>query len=737
MLITSIQIQNFLCYYGSYENNTFQFAPGLNIIIGDNNAGKSKLYDAFRWVIHDLVFDSSTRTFCLTSVAKDKIISDRAKFEANVNKPVTTKIKVCLIRKEHDHLAYYELERLYHVKKVNTGYIPIGSSALKAKRADVLLSQNPDLYSDFKKWESMLTSEAKLRSVEVDDVLKKIVNTDIEKFLWFQGEQVDSLVDFNKEDSIKSMINQLSDIEQYDLLKKVLTPIADDAENQFRKLANRTKNHKLESISNKLDEVNKEIQSKEKELNNYLKEKEELNLQKEKYVSRQSDSLEVIKLDNQLSRKEEKLKLLRKEVKDIEASYHNNLFSRIWVLEGLSKYITKFSKLRSNYTEKRMDVLVEMRAEQKNKLQRLPADVPNEAYLKMMLKDCKCYLCNRNFEENGEVYQTIEHRIEQNAQQSTPDTTFVFEDSFERLSNGLKHSVGTTKIKQIGSDIDSVNQELFEKKESIKKLEKQIEDIENKIQKYTKGEDKESLINQGHSYNIISRDYRNIDEKVSSLQESLPYYKIRAEELNDAYKKEYNKQPKDDEMKAVEHKKTVLRLIEDLAFKTRDNVYQDLIEQLEEEVNKHFYKMTLGNKGALGKVKFDVKKSYIRPLIVDSKGEELSSVNDSNIILVKLATIMGVITTKSSDLPLPLISDAPTSKFGDNYTLNFCKQISDVFPQSIIMSYDFHQNTSLRDELLKTADRIGYVYEITPAHVNNNNEDRNGLYTIIKPLKNG
>jgi DNA sulfur modification protein DndD len=737
MLITSIQIQNFLCYFGIYEDNTFNFSPGLNIIIGDNNSGKSKLYDAFRWVIHDRVFDSSIRDSPTTSVVKDKIVSDRAKFEAEIDSSISTKIKICLIRKEHDHLAYYELERAYHIRKTAQGFNQLRASTLKTKRSDILLTPNLSLYEDFKKGEKILTAETKLQPVDVDEVLKKIVNTGIEKFLWFQGEQVDSLVDFNKEDSIKAMINQLSDIDQYDKLTKAITPHADEAETQFRRLAKRTKNHKLDSLSEQLEDLEKKITSRQTELSAHQIEKESLSQQKEKFVSRQSDSIEIIKLANKKSKKEEKLKQLKKEVKDTEASYHNNLFDKYWVLEGLGKHIAKFSKIKSQYTENRINTLVDLRADQKNNLQRLPADIPNEAYLTMMLKDCKCYLCNRDFEQGDEVYKTIEHKANQNKNETIPDTTFVFEDNFEQLAQGLKYTVGTNRIKEIGSDIESVDQELYGKKEAIIKLEKEIDKIDADIQKYTKGEDKEMLISQGHSFSLISRDYRNVDEKISTLQEEIPDYKVRAEYTKKEYNKEYDKQPKNKEMKAIEEKKDILRLFARLAKKTRDNVYSDLIEKLEKEVNKHFHKMTMGNKGALGQVKFDINHSFIRPLIVDSNGVELSSVNDSNIILVKLATIMGVITTKSADLPLPLISDAPTSKFGDNYTLNFCRQVSNVFPQSIIMSYDFHQNIKLRDELLKSTERIGFVYEITPAQVNSNNQDRNGLFTKITCLKNG
>lgn len=735
MFITSIKIQNFQCYSGEYETNTFHFAPGLNIIIGDNNAGKSKLYDAFRWCIHDLVFDSGRREFCSTALVQDKIVSDKAKYEADIKKAITAKVKLCLIRKERTDLAYYELERKYNIQKTEEGFRPIGGSELRAKRSDVFFSKDSNLYEEFLRWEDTLTSDKKLRPIDADEVLSKIVNRDIEKFLWFQGEQVDSIVDFNKEDSIKAMIKQLSDIDEYDALNRAIEPACKDAENEFYKLVNRNnKNDKLERLRGDLELKTSSIKGKKKELEKYLREKEMLEQQKSRYVSRLEDSIALQELVKQKEKKEDKLKSISKEIDDIEKSYHNNLFERDWILEGLSKYIGKFKKLRDNYTRQRQDILVELRAQQKQ-LQRLPADVPNESYLKMMLEDCKCYLCNRDFEKGDDVYLGIENKIKENKDNYSPDTTFVFEDSFNALFNSMKYGIGSQKIKGIGDDIQEIDTLLFNKKEKKEKLIKELEKLDKEIQKNAKGEDVKSLINQGVNFERISRDSRRVDKNITELQEVIPQLEAEAKEIKKEHDKEVKKQPKDDILKQKEAKKDVLNLILDLAKNTRNRVYTELISSLQDEVNKHFETMTKGNQGSLGKVRFDIKKSFIRPMIVDDKGHELSSVNDSNIILVKLATIMGVITTKSTTLPLPLITDAPTSKFGDNYTMNFFKQVGEVFPQSVIMSYDFHQNIELRDKLLNSSDKIGYVYTITPEHTNKNNIDRNGLVTKIECVK--
>ena len=50
MIIEKIELENFMCYAG--KDNILEFTEGINVIIGDNGYGKSKLYDAWSilWV---------------------------------------------------------------------------------------------------------------------------------------------------------------------------------------------------------------------------------------------------------------------------------------------------------------------------------------------------------------------------------------------------------------------------------------------------------------------------------------------------------------------------------------------------------------------------------------------------------------------------------------------------------------------------------------------------------------
>lgn len=53
MEFKSITITNFLSYY---DVNEIEFAPTTTIFIGQNNTGKSKLFDAINFALYSRVF---------------------------------------------------------------------------------------------------------------------------------------------------------------------------------------------------------------------------------------------------------------------------------------------------------------------------------------------------------------------------------------------------------------------------------------------------------------------------------------------------------------------------------------------------------------------------------------------------------------------------------------------------------------------------------------------------------
>ena len=64
MILKSMNIKNFRSYYG---DNTFEFAQGLTLIIGDNGDGKTTFFEALEWL-----FDTATENKSATNISEKR-----------------------------------------------------------------------------------------------------------------------------------------------------------------------------------------------------------------------------------------------------------------------------------------------------------------------------------------------------------------------------------------------------------------------------------------------------------------------------------------------------------------------------------------------------------------------------------------------------------------------------------------------------------------------------------------
>lgn len=91
-IINSISFKNFFNYYGEYEDTRYDFLEGVNIVVADNGAGKSKFFNAFLWLFYDQVLDSDDKKKKNVKDFAVKIISDKAKNETSIGNQVQTGI---------------------------------------------------------------------------------------------------------------------------------------------------------------------------------------------------------------------------------------------------------------------------------------------------------------------------------------------------------------------------------------------------------------------------------------------------------------------------------------------------------------------------------------------------------------------------------------------------------------------------------------------------------------------
>lgn len=729
MLLTSIELNNFMCYSGT--GNQFDFKDGINVIIGDNGYGKSKLYDGFYWVMFDKCFDTSSKEFRPTSKLKKKIISDKAISEIEDGK-ITASVILTFHNPEKGNV--FILERRYSIKKD-------GERIIEDEKSEEIISQKDLSYMNAKIVED---------PYEIERIKKYILPDNVKPYMWFQGEQVESIIDFNKSDTLTDAINVLSNISRFDNIIKIADALEASSEKEYDK-----KQRDLSKDINRSEQLSIEKEKLEGKIQDLIK--EEMHLKDSSTTAEEKAESKLNKLEEAQTIKnlDQRRKDLEKNLSEVQAEFdreqinlHKKLFTNKWVLKGTEGIFSEFNKKYDKYISSKLQkkALINAKLEATNELRkklqaRLPLDVPEPIHINRMLEEEKCLVCDRGAPKGSEAWLKIkellnETTIDNSELEEEIKTTHEFENDFKKLyQNGL--GLGHL-IKNIDTDINNT----FLRKETLEHKRRTIREEFTKIEKELTSFTAQSSLTSTEAGNMINEftvfndQVKRFGIQVAKQSHLIKINKEKLEQVNN----ELSSLVRGEIPKYLKEKRKVLKEFHQIAHSARKRVFQKLVKMLEEEANRHYQKMIQGNLSARGIIKLKELsngKNYM-PELVDENGNVLHQLNTGNIILIKLATIMAIISARkvSRDTDLyTLITDAPMSVFGDDYTIGFCKTVSQVYKQSIIMSKEFYRNETLRKELLTNEEiRLGKVYMITPSIPETERTNRKSLATNIKAL---
>ena len=153
-IINKISLQNFFNYYGSYDANTYDFKEGINIVVADNGAGKSKLFNALLWVFYNELLDSDLKIRRNIESMAVKTISDMAKNEVSIGESVD-----CGVRIEfQDSRFTYQIEKKFSATKISdkgnmtdVGCWEINSYDFEVSRKDNMLLRFKPIFEENEK----------------------------------------------------------------------------------------------------------------------------------------------------------------------------------------------------------------------------------------------------------------------------------------------------------------------------------------------------------------------------------------------------------------------------------------------------------------------------------------------------------------------------------------------------------------------------------------------------------
>lgn len=699
-ILNSISFNNFFNYTGNFEDNKYELKEGVNIIVADNGAGKSKFFNAFLWLFKDVFLDSDDKKEKAVKSAFVKIISDKAKYET----PLHGKIN-CGVQIEYTQAnrIMFQITKSFTAIKLNEDFTNQNSwqfilNDIEVNKTDLVLPKYKPVYDE----------DEKLK------IIDSLILPAFRKYSFLQGEEVDKIIDFSEKASIEEAVKNLTDISKYEKLEELVNYVNWKASEDLK---NQTNSNDAQS-----KRLNDAIQDKERLEVSLNQEKEKLKEWEETYSKAEKEKNELDKsyanadkrkeLDEKIKPIQKRLKEKKDEFEDFLDKVNNRIFDGqfAWIAMGFEKTVDEFRKISEEYTSKHYErkALKNLDANPNNYFHFLPINSPDSVSLQNMVDNQHCYVCDRPAKIGTKEYNYIESlknrpNTENKEEQYVKNNLKNFFDElqinaqpfYNRISN-IPNSINSFKEKE-----DEYIQQINRLSSQLKSLKDQRKDL------FISGEDSE--INTIEIINNFKGAFRQMENARSKIDD------IIVPKIND-----YKQKIKNTELEIENLSKTqaipqgfqenfaIAKDIAEATLKAKERVYDRMIQKLEEHANQHFQSLIKNSEVKGGVLRFEKTPSgAINFNYLDHSGNIVPGASEGFQRMKKFSVVMAIITANNSEYNYPLLADAPLAAFGEGFTEGFFEATGKVFPQSIILVKElYNQNdeqklTSLGKKLHK------------------------------------
>jgi len=380
MIIKKIEIDNFRSYY---RHNTFELVDGLNLIIGSNGDGKTTFYDALEWL---------TRTDG-TNKMDVKFISKKRTEDLLSNESDTVRVAMTYEHKGETKI----LEKTFLFTKTYDETIRVSDYSF------------------------VLTTENGVERIALDGTnFNKDVPVERLKFIMFRGE--DKLDILQNSNSLKYLIDDFSEVRDFDSYYSFVRYAAEQAYNNLDKVQKLDKKNTVEINRNRriieletgvLSDIERELKIKENE----VRTNESLlrNIEQSKESSKLLAAVNR-RINSLIDKRAEKAKYIKED-------YTINLFDDMWILMGFDKiaeeYSTKISEIDKTRRKLERDYYATAGAERVIKKAQLtnfvplPVHIPGQKIMQEMLDEEVCKICGRPASKHSEAWEFMLRRLEE------------------------------------------------------------------------------------------------------------------------------------------------------------------------------------------------------------------------------------------------------------------------------------------------------------------------------------
>jgi DNA sulfur modification protein DndD len=673
MKINSITINNFQSYY---EEQTIEFGDGLNLIIGNGGKGKSKLFNAFYWVLFGKIYVTS-EGWCTTddlylsshkALHKFEYINKKALYDAKIDGKVDCYVQLDLT---DDKGHNYIIER-----------------QASAIRQPVQEWDKPESWnvspSSLKVTYDVATGTKNVNGIMAESIITDLFPEGIRGYIWFQGESLDSLIDFRKKQNLKDAVRHISYYPYYEKLTSIISKAKAKIESQeSRKLREANKqNSEIRSLILKIDFLRGKIQTEEDNKKKYENNIAQIEIALADDETKMQGLAGFSKLIKDYDECEKEILRINNQLTEIDNS-QRSLLPSLWILRGTDKLIEKSKEIISSHVE------LETSVPEKKYI-----DEPSRAKLEDILnKDHQCFVCGSPVDEaHPHAVEWILNRLRMQEEYYKELDDFRNNLEFSKQFNMLVGKIQDYPDFVLRSlkGIDRQFQETEEEMDRLiakrrKQLEKKTEldkQIENVKQKYGVDPHREASTVPTLTSNIrASRG--NLEKQRKLLESCKSAISDYTRQQQDA-ERELNSMGANNTGTVTQVAETewkhISTFLEAVCKDVQEKARKELLKKIEERANEFYEKFTEHDKGYKGRVEID--EDYT--ITFDG------GLNTSHEDRKKMSIINALLSLNQDALQTyyPFISDAPTSSFDPSTTHKYLLGIKDIFGQSIIMTKD-------------------------------------------------
>ena len=728
MIIRRIEIENFRSYYGN--ENVFEFGDGLTLIIGDNGDGKSTCFEALQWLLDISNTDEVQKSHALDN------FSEMKKSKLEIGESANLRVKM-----DFEHDGRKSVEKMFVITRKGEDFFDVSDIRFKGKED---------------------TDEGRL-SPDGRRLIARCFDAEMQHFSMFKGESRLDVLDGPK--ALKMLVDKYSDIKCFDELVNLTSSFESSADKAFRKESKNDEktrgqatvyDNELTKLSGEIQGIRKEIKELSSAVSSYetmLKDLDQNQDTRDRYNE----------LSQALTRKRDNATILKASIDKV--NLNTSLLDQYWIMCAfpniLSAFKDKCDQLRREKEKLNEEFLYERGKEQGelNALKqeneallsdkaKLPWYIPDDRFMKEMIKVHRCKVCNTPAPEGSDAYRFMVNKLEEykkhinerariKEEQVKLSKKKLFTNEYIDEINVLANRLSGPEeafIAGIANDINNRLEIVSRKSGELSQVKKEIEEIEEDISRLLiqAGNISEEIMKKNNS--DVSNMFRKKGEaelEIKDLELELKEKLARQEEVKG---KMANLKPGNSMSRLYQKVHFAFDQIAKASFRAKEKNLYNFLNALREGAN--LYMDRLSTKDFHGEVslfyKKDKEEAGIR--LKSSNGTYIKNPSDSQKTVMYISILFAVsdFAYKKTDEEYPLIFDAATSSFGDAKEEDFYNIINNVNKQCIVITKDFITDGKIR---MKDIEKLTCrVYRIQKAE-GFNNSDLSTVRTLVKEIK--